>query len=424
MAKDNIISAIDIGSSKITCLITSPSIDEEKKVNVVGAATTPSRGIRKGQVVDIEEAVGSITDCVEAAERMAGFNISDALVAVSGEHIESLNSNGVVAVNEPEGEITQDDVFRVIEAARAVSMPSSREILHILPREFIVDSQRGIKDPLGMTGVRLECEAHLITASSTANRNIKKCVNELSIKPHSLVFSGLASSYSTLTETEKELGVILVDIGGGTTSVSVFIEGACSYSAVIPVGAKNITNDLAIGLRIGLDSAEKIKQFLSNEKPEKNDTDKKARDEINLSSLGLKEDIRQASRRTIIEGIIKPRLAEIYSLVGSAIKKGGFAGATPAGIVLTGGGSLTVDAAIICKRTLQLPVRVSYPKGLSGLTDEIDSPAYAAVVGLILYGLSQGKSHTSSFNLDSFVKNIPIKGSGEKIINWIKSFLP
>lgn len=274
-----------------------------------------------------------------------------------------------------------------------------------------------------MTGVRLECEAHLITASSTANRNIKKCISELSVKPGPLVFTGLASSYSTLTETEKELGVILVDIGGGTTSVSVFIEGACSYSAVIPVGAKNITNDLAIGLRISLDSAEKIKQFLSNEKPEK-DEDKKSKDEINLARLGLKEDIRSASRRTIIEGIIKPRLAEIYSLVGSAVKKGGFAGNTPAGIVLTGGGALTVDATIICKRTLQLPVRVAYPRGLAGLTDEIDSPIYSAVTGLILYGLSQGEDHSSSFKFDSFVKNIPLKGSGEKIINWVKSFLP
>ncbi len=208
MAKPNSINAIDIGSSKVTCLITLPSSENPEKINVVGVATLPSKGIRKGQIVNIEEAVTSITDCVEAAERMAGFNINSAFISVSGEHIKSQNSQGVVAITEPEGEITQEDIFRVVEAARAISLPSSREIIHVLPREYVVDSQKGIKDPVGMSGVRLETEAHLVTGSTTAIKNITKCINEIGIEVSALVFSGLASSHSILTETEKELGVI------------------------------------------------------------------------------------------------------------------------------------------------------------------------------------------------------------------------
>jgi len=424
MAKSDIISAIDIGSSKISCLITTPSPSTEK-VNVIGVATAPSRGIRKGQVVDIDEAVGSITDCVEAAERMAGLSLSSALVSVNGEHIQSQNSNGVVAVTEPEGEISKEDIFRVIEAARAVSLPSSREILHVLPREYVVDSQKNIKDPVGMTGVRLEAEAHLITGLTTANKNIHKCISDLGIEVSNLVFAGLASAQAVLTETEKELGVVLVDIGGGTTSLAVYIEGACSYSAVIPIGAKNITNDLAIGLRISLDSAEKIKQYLSL--PLEN-TDKallKPEDEVNLSRLGLKEDIKNVSRKTLIDGIIKPRLHEIYSLVGQAIKQSGFAGVTPAGIVICGGGALTADAVTICKHTLQLPVRIGVPSGFSGLVEELDTPAFAAVTGLILYALNgkQETQHTPT-KFPNLIKRLPGKGSVNKIVDFIKSFLP
>lgn len=424
MTKSDIISAIDVGSSKISCLITSPS-QESGKLNVIGVATTPSRGIRKGQVVDIEEAVNSITDCVEAAERMAGLSLSKATVSVSGEHIQSQNSNGVVAVTEPEGEITEDDIYRVIEAARAVSLPSSREILHVLPREYIVDSQRNIKDPVNMTGVRLETEAHLITASSTANKNIRKCISELGIEVNGLVFAGLASAESVLTETEKELGVVLVDIGGGTTSITIFIEGACSYSAVLPVGAKNITNDLAIGLRISLDSAEKIKQFLSESISEKIQSSEKQEDEINLSRLGLKEDIKNASRKTLADGIIRPRLHEIYSLVGQIIKKSGYAGETPAGVVLCGGGALTVDAPLVCKHTLQLPVRIGYPTGLSGLIEEINSPSFATVSGLILYVIAnQQEFNNTPEKFTNIFKKLPGKGTASKITDLLKSFLP
>src|SRR3990167_5626455 len=405
MARQTSLNAIDIGSSKISCLISIPSQDSEK-INVVGVATTPSRGVRKGLIVDIEEAVGAITDCVEAAERMAGFSINSAYVSIS----------------QPEGEIDQEDVYRVVEAARAISLPSSREILHVLAREYIVDSQRGIKDPIGMAGVRLETDAHLITSSAIAMKNLARCVTEIGIDVAGMVYTGLASSYAVLTETEKELGVVLVDIGGGTTSLSVYLEGACAYSTVIPVGAKKVTDDLAIGLMVSLESAEKIKHYLSH--PPEGTSEKT--DEVNLSRLGLKEETKTVSRKTIVDGIISPRLNEIFTMVGTAIKKSGYAGQAPAGIVLCGGGALTVDTASACKRGLQLPTRVGNPAGLSGLVEEIDSPAYAATIGLILYGVGKKNEYSGSKKsvLDQLTKKLPFKGFLGRAIEFVKSFLP
>ncbi len=423
MAKPAGINAIDIGSSKITCLITVPSQDTEK-INLVGAATVPSRGIRKGQIVNIEEAVSAITDCVESAERMAGFNIESTYVSISGEHIQSQNSQGLVAVTESEGEINNDDIFRVIEAARAISLPTSREIIHVLPREFIVDSQRGIKDPSGMSGVRLETEAHLITGLSPAIKNITRCVNDLGINVSGLVYTGLAAAESVLSDTEKELGVVLVDIGGGTTSISIFVEGACSYSQVIPVGSKKITDDIAIGLTVSIDSAERIKHFLSKNKAEREEGEKPV-DEIDFRKIGIKEELKTGSRKAIVEGIIRPRLNEIFSLVNTVIKQSGYLDQTPAGIVLTGGGSLTVGALESCRRVMQLPPRIGTPSGLSGLTDEINSPIYACAVGLVMYGYRQRPQNQSgSGKLSGMFKKVPGKQAVNKALEFIKSFLP
>ncbi len=426
MAKTPLLTGIDIGSSKITTIITAAS-EDQTRLNVVGVASSESRGIRKSQVVDIEEAISAITKSVEAAERMAGYSVSDAFVSVSGDHIQSQNSKGVVAVGNPEHEIVPDDVYRVIEAARAISLPSSREILHVLPREFIVDSQSGVRDPLGMTGVRLEAEAHIVTGSSAVIRNLSKCIAEIGVTVNGLVFSGLASAESTLSDTEKELGVVLIDIGGGTTSIAVYIEGALSHSAVIPVGAKNITNDLAIGLRISLDSAEKIKQHLTEldlQKEKPSDEPPKKPDELNLARLGLKEDVKTTSKKTLVEGIIRPRLNEIFSMVGDELKKSGFASSTPAGVVITGGGAQTVEVISSCKRTLQLPARIGDPHGLSGLIDEIGSPAFATATGLILYGRAQHASSPAGKMSFPMFKNIPGKGLVNKGLGWIKTLLP
>ena len=417
------LNAIDIGSSKITCLISVPS-QESSKINVIGVATVPSKGVRKGQIVNIEECVGAITDCVESAERMAGIGVDSAYVSISGEQIASQNSHGLVAIREAEEEISSDDVFRVIEAARAVSLPTSREIIHVLPIEFIVDSQRGIKDPTGMSGVRLETEAHLITGLSPAIKNVTRCVSELGANVSGLVFSGLAAAEAVLSETDKELGVILVDIGGGTTSVCVYLEGSCVYSAVLPIGAKKITDDIAIGLQISVDGAEKIKHFVSRPKHERGD-EEKTTDEIDLLKLGISEDVKKVSRKTITEGIIRPRLNEIFTMVNSIVKQSGYEGQTPAGVVLTGGGSLTVNCTESCRRVMQLPAKIGIPEGLSGMIEEITTPISAVVVGLVLYGYKRkDESSSGGIKLSGMIKAIPGKQVAGKVIEFIKSFLP
>lgn len=424
MAKPQGINAIDIGSSKICCLITVPDQDGTK-INLVGAATVTSKGVRRGQIVNIEECVSSITDCVESAERMAGFGVDSAFVSISGENIQSQNSQGLVAITETENEIGADDIYRVIEAARAISLPTSREIIHVLPREFIVDGQHGIKDPSGMSGVRLETEAHLITGLSPAIKNVTRCVSDLGVNVAGLVFTGLASAESVLTDTDKELGVVLVDIGGGTSSVCIYVEGSCVYSAVIPVGAKKISDDVAIGLQVSVDSAEKIKHFLGKTKNESEPSDLKATDEIDLSKIGITEDVKKVSRKTIVEGIIRPRLNEIFSMVNQIIKQSGLEGQTPAGVIITGGGALTVNCTEACRRVMQLPAKLGIPSGLSGLSDEINSPVYATAVGLALYGYGNKEQQKAPrTKLSGMIKGIPGKQMFERVIAFIKSFLP
>lgn len=423
MPKSKIIAGIDIGTSKITTIVASQSSDTDK-VHVIGVSTYASKGIRRSQIVDIEEAVASITESVEAAERMAGYSISQAFVSVGGAHIESINSKGVVAVAEPEGEINSEDINRVVEAARAVSLPATREIIHVIPRDFTVDSQQGIKDPLGMSGVRLEVETHIVTGSSTAMRNLGKCILELGIDVGAMVFTGLASAESVLTDTEKELGVCLVDIGGGTTSIAIFVEGSLSYSSVLPVGAKNVTNDIAIGLRVSLQSAEKIKIALSKKEVIK---DGEKEDDLDLGKIGIEEEINKVSKKTLIEGIIRPRLNEIFELVGAELTKSGFGGNTPAGLVVTGGGANTIGLAHACKRTLSLPIRIGSPVGLTGLIEDINVPDFATAYGLILYGLKNFghvKQNRSLPKIGKIFAKIPLQGSIKKIIDFIKSFLP
>ncbi len=451
MAKDKIVTAIDIGSSKITTVIASPI--KEETLSVIGVSTVPARGIRKGQVVDIEEAIASISDSVDAAERMAGLSIGSASISVGGAHIASQNSNGVVAVSAPEGAIRETDITRVVEATRAVSIPSSREIIHVLPRDFVVDGQPGIKDPLGMTGIRLEVETQIVTGATTAIRNLAKCISEVGIDIAALVYSGLASSEAVLSETEKELGVVLVDIGAGTTDIAIWVDGALSYSSVLPVGARNVTNDIAVGLRVSLESAEKIKLHLSEkakpkfafdsddlEEIEKKEV--KNTDELDISHLGLPEELRKISRKTLVEGIIKPRLSEIFTFIGLEIQKSGFGGMTPSGVVITGGGSLTVGILEASRSRLAMPCRVgsafSQPiVKLSGLIDEINSPQFSAASGLVLYGLTSVhdfQSKKSKFHVSASLPKLPGFGKiapkldptkfVEKISKLLKSFLP
>jgi len=424
MAKDKVVVGIDIGSTKIATIIA--TIEEDSQINIIGAATAPAKGLRKGQVVDIDEAIRSITLSLEASERMAGYSVGAAFVSVDGTHIESQNSKGVVAVSNPQGEITPDDINRVIEAARAVSLPSSKEIIHVIPRYFIVDAQSGIKDPLGMTGVRLEVETNIITGATTALRNIAKCASQVGVDVEGMVFSGFASTYAVLTDTEKELGVILVDFGGGTTDICIFVDGAPAHCAVLPIGARNVTNDLAIGLRISLESAEKIKLALSKppkiavEPDEKGEPKEKNTDDLDISGLGIEEDLKSVSKKTLTDGIIKPRLREIINMVKLEIQKSNFGGLTPSGVVLTGGGAQTAGIVDIAKQELGMPVRIGMPQGLSGLADEVASPAYAAGVGLIVYGSSYQQEDIRL----PLVGRVEIKNIFNKGVSLVKSLLP
>lgn len=427
MPSSQIIVGVDIGSSKVAALIGKL---EEEGIHILGVSEVASKGIRKGQIVDIEEAAGSINSALDAAERMAGYNINQVFVSVSGVHIESQNSKGIVAISDPHGEISEPDVTRVLEAAGAVSLPSTVSIIHVAPKTFTVDGEGGIKDPIGMTGVRLEVDTHIITANTTSVRNIARVFEqEAGVNINALVFSGLASSLAVLTETEKELGVVLVDIGAGVTNICIFIDGALSYSAVLPIGARHITNDLAIGLRISLESAEKIKLYLSHKyaKRVKGELDEGG-DEVDLAELNLSEELKKVSKKTLVDGIIKPRLNEIFTMVGMELKKSGFATQTPAGLVITGGGARTVGAEESAKRMLSMPVRIGVPMNLTGLIDDVENPSFATAVGLISYGRTF-KITTSGGFLDSLFSFMPsgkggVGGISHKVKKLIKNFIP
>jgi cell division protein FtsA len=425
MSKTRIIAGIELGSSKVATLIAQVTLDEvrfDTNINIVGVSSIDSKGVKKGQIVDIEEAVESTITSVEAAERMAGYNLDSAYLALGGAHVTSQNSHGVVAASDPDGEISDDDVERVIEAASAVSLPSSRELIHVIPKEYAVDGEGGIKDPVGMSGVRLEVDTHLITASSAAIKNLKKAVDEVGVDLEGFVFSAVAAAESCLTKTERELGCVICDIGGGTTSIAAYIDGALSYSGVIPIGSKNVTNDLAIGLRISLDSAEKIKIALAADgKKTQKAKSGLERDQLDISNLGVPE-TKKVSRKTLVEGIIKPRLNEIFTMVKIQLDKEEIGTRVPSGVIITGGGAEIVGAEQSAKRVLGLPVRIGKPRGIGGLIDDVINPAFATPVGLIIYGARQEPID----HLTSFAKRIkfPSKGVVGKLIDTIRDLLP
>ena len=416
---DNLICGIDIGSSKVATVagINSPEIDELK---IIGFNTTVARGVRRGLVVDIKEATEAVEDSVEKAERMAGHKINKAFVAVGGPHISSLNSHGIVAVSNPQGEINEEDVARVIEAAKAISLSSTRRIIEVIPRDYIVDGQSGIKNPVGMSGVRLEVETHIITASTTNLKNQERILSDLGIENQGFVFSGLASAEAVLTNTEKELGIILVDIGGGKIDLSIYVDGALSYSSSIPIGARHISNDIAVGLRVSLDSAEKIKIFLS-----KNFDGKKKTPQINLKELDLPEDITEVSLKTLVDGIVAPRLEEIFKLIFEEIEKSGFGQQIPSGLVITGGGALTIGMLETGKRVVGLPIRIGFPEKVSGLVDEIIDPQYSTTVGLLLYGKNNISIDKDNFkNFGKILRDFKLGNSIGNLKNFFKQFIP
>ncbi len=437
MRDSEIVVGVDIGSSKVATVIGQL---QEGGINILGVAEVPARGVRRGQIVDIEESASSINASLDAAERMAGYSVDRVFVSLSGAHILSQNSKGVVAISTPNGEISAADVHRVLEAAGAVSTPSTTTILHVLPKTFTVDGEAGIKDPVGMTGVRLEVDTHIITGNSVSVKNVQRVLEqEAGVSVVAVVFSGLASSLSVLTETEKELGVILIDIGAGITNVCIYVDGALSYSSVIPIGARHITNDLAIGLRISLESAEKIKLFLSKKygKKEKHSNERsheaqspeeneESTDDMDLSGLHLIEDLKKVSQKTLIEGIMKPRLNELFTMVSIELKKSGFATQTPAGVVITGGGAKTAGAEESVKRMLSMPVRIGLPQGITGLIDDVENPVFATSTGLLFFA-----KNFKTIKQESFFSGIfrPLNfgfGGGifSQLKKTIKNFIP
>ena len=421
---DHLIAAIDIGSSKIATIVGVES-KEDDELRIIGFNSTPSSGVKKGLVVDIDKVTKSVEESIEKVERMAGQKVHTALVSVGGPHISSLNSRGVVAVADSQGEISETDINRVIEAARAISLSTTRQIIEVSPRDFVVDGQEGIKNPIGMSGVRLEVETHIITASHTNLKNIDRCMESIGVGNSGFIFAGLASSEAVLTDTEKELGVVCVDIGGGKTDIALYVDGSLSYSSSIPIGARHITNDIAVGLRVSLDSAEKIKLYLSNKLEHSGSKTRKKIEELNFNELQLPEMVDNLDMKTLIDGIIGPRLEEIYKMVSDEIIKSNFIEFIPSGLVITGGGALTVGILEMGRKTIGLPVRIGIPGKISGLIDEILDPQFSTTVGLILYGRKNIMNKEEGFkNFNKILKDFSLGGSVGKMKDFFKQFIP
>ena len=414
MQHSKIIKGIDIGSSKITTII-GQYFENEDKHNIVAVSSVDALGFRKGQIIDLEKAAATITQSIESTERMAGFQINDAFVSIASPQIESLNSKAVIAISNSSGEIEQNDVDRVIAASKTITLPEGKEIIHVVPRIFTVDNQEGITDPIGMNGVRLEVESHLVFASTPALKNLKKCFQEIGININQLCYSGLSAASTCLTDTEKELGVALVDIGGTITSITVFFQNSPVFCSTIPIGGDNVTNDLAIGLRLSITDAQKVKLGLS--KLTKN---KSFADDIKLSQMGFSDnDTRKISLQTAVTGIIKPRLEEIFTMVETEIEKSGFKNSIPSGIVLTGGGSLTVNSQEICTKTIPLPLRLAKPAKVGGIVDNILNPSHTSSIGLLLY--AQTKDQQSVNRKPS---KISLGGFSSRLKKLLQPLLP
>ena len=412
MSKLRLLAGLDVGSSKIRTVV--GTIDEKTQIpNVIGVGIAPSTGLRKGQVIDVEETINNITTSLEDAERMAGEPIHHVFLGVSGNHIESFNSKGVIAIAHPSNEITEDDIDRVLEAAQAVAIPNNRRILRIIPKSFTVDEQKGIKYPVGMTGIRLEVDAHIVTGMVPTVRNIEKCVLQAGVDINDVIPGVLASCEAVLSKRQKELGVVVIDIGSGATSVAVFEEGTALHTAVIPVGGENVTNDIAIGLRTSIDTAEKIKiEYGSCVPDEVND-----REMIDLSSLS-KIDMQKISKRHLVE-IIEARYNEIFLLVKEELAKIHRDGMLPAGVVLTGAAVKIPGVIDLARETLNLPVQIGFPQNFEGVVDKIEDPAYATAIGLLIWG---ARFEARPFGLG--FRSLNFKKSFSGLKNWVKQLLP
>ena len=405
MSREKLVVGLDIGTTKIAALVAEQN--QSDKLKLVGFGTHPSEGLRKGVVVNLEKTVDSIIGAIQDAELMVGEKIDSVYAGIAGDHIKGINSRGVIAVKGSDSEISPADVDRVVDAARAVAIPLDREIIHVLPQEFIVDDQSGIKDPVGMSGVRLEADVHIVTGAIISAQNIYKSIRRAGLEVKDLILQPLASSYALLNPEEEELGVLLIDLGGGTTDIALFYDGCLRHTAVIGLGGKNITNDIAIGLRTPVDQAEILKKNSGCALARLVDPNEM----IEVPGVGGRKP--KEISRSVLASIIEPRVEEIYSLVLKEIRRTEFADCLSAGIVLTGGGSLMQGMAELAEQVFDMPAKVGCPAGIEGLDHIISNPMHATGVGLLLWGLRKPEEK----------RNKKEKNVVKRIIYWIKNWL-
>ncbi len=413
MARPKIVASLDIGSSKIRTVV---GVQESESLvpNIIGVGLSPSTGLRKGAVIDVEETINSISASLEDAERMAGEPINHVFLGVGGNHIESINSKGVIAIGQEHSEINEDDVDRVLEAAQAVTIPSNRRILRIIPKTFAVDDQKGIKYPVGMTGIRLEVETHIVTGFDPIVKNIEKCVLQSGVDIDDIIPACLASGEAVLSKRQKELGVVVVDIGCGSTSIGVYEDGSTLHTATLPIGGENVTNDIAIGLKTSIDTAEKLKIEYGSTIPEEvND-----RETIDLSLLS-KLDTHLVSKKQLVE-IIEARYHEILLLAKDELIKIHRDGMLPAGVILTGAGAKIPGLIDMARETLNLPAQIGFPQNYDGVVDKIDDPAYATAIGLLIWGSRFEGRHHAGLGL----RGVNLKKGFGSMKKWLKSLMP
>ncbi|MFA5792783.1 MAG: cell division protein FtsA [Candidatus Gracilibacteria bacterium] len=414
MPKHRIIVGLDVGNSKIRVAIA--VMDEGSALpNIIGVGVSPSGGLRKGNIIDVEEVVSNISSALEDAERMAGEPVHNVFLGISGDHISSMDSKGVIAISHTGNEIIEDDVDRVLEAAQAVAIPNNRRILRIIPKGFTVDEQTGIKYPVGMTGIRLEVLAHLVTGLVPAVKNIEKCVHQAGVDINDIIPCGLAASEAVISKRQKELGVVVIDVGAGGTNVAVFEEGTVLHTASLPVGGDNVTNDIAIGLRTSIDTADKIKIEYGSCIPE----DIHDRETIDLSLLS-KIDTQTVSKKQLAE-IIQARYHEIFAMVKDELAKIQRDGMLPAGAILCGAAVKMPGVIDLAREVLNLPVQIGFPTNYEGVVDKIEDPAYASVIGLTIWG-SRFQGEGYSLNLD--FKNFSVDKMTQGLKNWFRGLLP
>ena len=407
--KGKLIVGLDIGTSKVVAIV--GTVTADGGIEIVGLGSHPSRGLKKGVVVNIESTVQSIQRAVEEAELMSGCDIHSVYVGIAGSHVNSLNSHGIVAIKEKE--VIDADLERVIDAAQAVAIPADQRILHILPQEYIIDSQEGIKEPLGMCGVRLEAKVHLVTGAQNAVQNIDKCVRRCGLEVDQIILEQLASAQSVLTEDERELGVCLVDIGGGTTDMAIFTEGAIRHTAVIPIAGDQVTNDIAMAFATPTQHAEEIKikyacalSQLAGE-----------HETIKVPSVGDRSP-RELTRQALAE-VVEPRYEELFNLIKAELRRSGFEEMIPAGIVLTGGTAKMEGAVELAEEVFHVPVRLAIPQGVSGLSDVVSNPIHATGVGLLQYGLRQMQSGKQPASAAKVRKPKEGPGALSRLKQWV-----